>query len=457
MGRSPHRVPIPSARGAALAAVPAAFAVGAAVAHVLLHAAPARLASDLAQPLVVVTAWGAYGLGFFALLAAAVAVGVAGLLAALWPAWRRGSGPSLHATLGLSALALLAALAWPVVFSSDVYAYAAYGDTLLHGRDPYMAVARSFHDAFVDAARWQWGGVSFPICVYGPAYVGFAALAVILGGGKVGASLWILRSATCLAFLGSIALLNAALAGSPRRRLAVAAFALNPVALWSAAEGHNDVIVLLTVFAAFAWMRRGRSALAGFTLGLTPLIKAIGVVAGPVALVYLWARRDARARRFATALLVGCAVALALLIPAQLKALGAHGHYAPQFSLQALLGAIPAILVACAIGALGVRDLARGRFSGIVWLGIAGWLAIPNPYPWYTLWILPVAVAAPPGRAAFALWAATISALLRYLPEAFGNIDHLQATALTFAQLLPLVWSATQVNVRLAQKVTPEA
>jgi hypothetical protein len=461
MGRSPHHVPTPSARGAvALAAVPAAFAVGAAVAHVVLRAAPVRLGADLAQPLVVVTAWGAYGLGLFAVLAATVAVGAAGLFVALWPAWRRGGGPSVRATLTLSALALLAALAWPVVFSSDVYAYAAYGEALLHGHDPYVTVARSFHDAFVDAARWQWGGVSFPACVYGPVYVAFAALAVLLGGGKVGASLWILRVATCLAFLGSIALLNAALAGSPRRRLAVAAFGLNPVALWSAAEGHNDVLVLLTVFAAFAWLRRGRTALAGFTLGLGPLIKATGVLAGPVAFAYLWARRDARPLRFGVALILGCAVSAALLVPLQWKALAAlssNAHYAPQFSLQALLGVIPGIIIACAIGALGVRDLARGRFSGIVWLAIAGWLAIPNPYPWYALWILPVAVVAPPGRAAFALWAATISALLRYLPEAFGNIDHLQAAVLTLALLAPLVWSATQVNARPAQKVPPEA
>lgn len=452
-------MPIPSARGAALAAVPIAFAVGAALAHALLRAAPAQLGIDLAQPLVVVTAWGAYGLGLFALLAAAVAAGVAGLVAALWPAWRQGSGPSLRATLTLAALALLAALAWPVVFSSDVYAYAAYGDALLHGRDPYVAVARSFHDAFVDAARWQWGGASFPVCVYGPVYVAFAALAVALGGGKLGASLWILRVATALAFLGSIALLNAALAGRPRRRLAVAVFALNPVALWSAAEGHNDVLMLLAVLAAFVALRRGRTALGGVTLGLTPLVKMAGVIAGPVVLAYFWARRDPRARRFAIFLLLGCIVAGVLLVPFQLKALGAlgtHGHYAPQFSLQALLGVIPALLVAGAIAALGVRDLSRGRFSGIVWLTIALWLAIPNPYPWYALWILPVAVVAPPGRPAVALWAVTISALLRYLPDAFGNIDHLQAAALTLAQLAPLVWSATQVNAALAQKVTPE-
>jgi hypothetical protein len=460
MGRSPHRVPIPSARGVALAAVPAAFAVGAAAAHVLLHSAPARLANDLAQPLVVVTAWGAYGLGFFAVLAAAVAAGVAGVFVALWPAWRRGSGPSLRATLVLAAFALAAALAWPVVFSSDVYAYAAYGNALLHGRDPYVAVARSFHDAFADAARWQWGGVSFPACIYGPAFVAFAALAVLLGGGKLGATLWVLRIATSLGFLGSIVLLNAALAGSARRRLAVAAFALNPVALWSAAEGHNDVLVLLSVFAGFLWLRRGRSGLAGFALGLAPLIKIIGAIAGPVALVFLLVRRAAWTRRFAIGLLLGCALAVALIAPLQLRALealGAHGHYAPKFSLQALLGAIPAILVACAIAALGVRDVARGRFSGIVWLAIAAWLAIPNPYPWYALWILPVAVAAPPGRAALALWAATISGLLRYLPEAFGNIDHLEAAVLTLAQLAPLIWSASQVSGRLTAKVNSEA
>jgi hypothetical protein len=296
--------------------------------------------------------------------------------------------------------------------------------------------------------------------VYGPAFVAFAAFAVALGGGKVGASLWIVRVATCLAFLGGIALLNAALAGSPKRRLAVAAFGLNPVALWSAAEGHNDVLVLLTVFAGLAWLRRGRAALGGFTLALSLLVKAIGFVAGPVTLAYLWLRRDVRTRSFGAFLLLGTLLALALLLPTQLKALGtlgAHGRYAPQFSLQAMIGTIPGLILAGGVAVIGVRDLARNRFGGIVWLGIAGWLAIPNPYPWYALWVLPVAVAAPASRASFALWAATISILLRYLPEAFGNIDTLQAFGLGLAQLAPLAWSATQVIGAAPQKATPHA
>ena len=88
---------------------------------------------------------------------------------------------------------LSAALAWPVVFSSDVYAYAAYGNAVLHAQNPYLAVSHAQHGTFVDAARWQWGGVSFPASVYGPLFIGIAAIATFLAEDRLPATLWMLR------------------------------------------------------------------------------------------------------------------------------------------------------------------------------------------------------------------------------------------------------------------------
>ena len=439
--------------------VPLAFVAGAVAARLLLHAAPPRRHIDVAQPLVVVTAWGPYGLGFVLIFALAIALATLALVVTLGLTRGRGAGLSLPATLVVATFALAAIFAWPVVFSSDVYAYAAYGHTVVHGGDPYLPVARAHHDAFVDAARWQWGGTSFPPCVYGPAFVGIAALGVLAGGDRLEPSLWIMRIVASLAFLGSIALLHASLRGKRYRRFAIAAYGLNPVALWSVAEGHNDALLVLVVFAAFALLRRGDARASGALFGLAPLLKIIGAAAGPLALVWLWGKRDVRSGRFALGLMVGLVVAAALVLPLQLKLLGAfagHARYAPQFSFQSLVGIVPALVVVVAAAVTGVRALARGDENGALWLAIAGWLAIPNPYPWYALWLLPVAVAFPPSRTTTALWAATILAGLRYLPEAFGNVPHLATAILTLALLAPIAFAIpARVNDPVPRKATP--
>lgn len=437
--------------GFTLAAVPLAFALGAIATRVLVAMPPARLAVDFAQPLVVVTAWGAYGLGPFAVLAVVITIATGALALSLAPNLR--NGPSLAATLVLATLALAAALAWPVVFSSDTYAYAAYGDAVVHGHDPYLPVPRAYHDAFVDAARWQWGGGSFPACVYGPAFVALATAATLLAGDRLGATLWALRIAAALAFLIGVVLLNDALAGKRHRRAAVAAYALNPVVLWSVAEGHNDIFVLLAAFGAWAALRRGAAGVAGLVLGLTPILKLVGLVAAPA--TWLWLRtRRADATTFARAGAAGLAIAAALILPLQLKTLGAFGaaHYTPQFSFQSVVGLVPAMLVVVAAALTGLRALWRGERDGMIWLAIAGWLALGNPYPWYALWIVPAAVFLPPSRATVALWMTTIFAALRYLPEAFGNMPHLSASILTLIGLAPLVFA---VPLRAEEVVNP--
>ncbi len=425
----------------ALFGVPLAFAGGAVAARLLLRSAPPRWHADLAQPLVVVTAWGGYGLGFFLIFAVAVALAAIALCLALVALRERGAGPSLPATLVLAALALAAGFAWPVVFSSDVYAYAAYGDASLHGHNPYLPSTSAHHDPFADAARWQWGGISFPACVYGPAFVAYAAAGVLIAGDRLDASLWAMRVMASLAFLGSILVLNAALRGKYYRRFAVAAYALNPIALWSAVEGHNDTLLLLLGLAAFAWLRRGDARLSGIAFGFAPLVKFVGVIAGPATLLWLWARRDRRGRQFAAALAVALTCATAAILPLQLPALGAmaaRGEYAPQFSFQSLVGIVPALVVVAATTLTGLRALARGEAQGALWLALAVWLAIPSPYPWYALWLLPVTLAFPPSRATLALWVATIFAGLRYLPETYGNMPHLAAAILTLAMFAPL-------------------
>ncbi len=428
---------------AALSPVAASLALGGLAARVALRDPPPGLASDLAQPLVVVNAWHGFGAALFATLGGSIALAAVALVVAL-RRLRRSAEPGGPWTIVLAAaLALAAAHLWPAVFSSDVYAYAAYGDLALHGLDPYRAVPSGFHDAFADAARRQWSG-SFPACVYGPGFVALASLAVAAGASHgLGATFLLLRLSAALAFLASAAALYAALDDfSPGRRFAATcAYALNPVALWSVAEGHNDALMMFCVLGGAALTRQGRAAWGGLALGLSALVKAPGVLLGAALALDARAAPGPARARFALALGVGAAAAASLALPLQLPALAAidaHGRYAPTLSLPSLIGLAPALAVASGLGIVGAGRLWNGNRDGYPCLALGLWLALPNPYPWYVLWVLPAVSAAPGSLVATALWGVTILSVLRYFPDAAGNMT-VDSRLLSAAALAPLV------------------
>ncbi|MBC5800351.1 MAG: hypothetical protein GIX03_05130 [Candidatus Eremiobacteraeota bacterium] len=451
-----------------------AFACGAIVARVLLRYAPSRTLLDRAQPLVVVTAWGSFGAGCFWTLAATLALATLILLAAGFAiapqvADRDRLGPEIAAA---AALAIAASYAWPFVFSSDVYAYAAYGAMLLHGHDPYAVVAPHVHGAIIDAARWQWSG-RYPVCVYGPGFVGVAAAAVAAtSGATVATTLWALRILAAVAFLCSILAVDAGLQSTtPRRRfLALAAYGLNPVALWTVAEGHNDAFVLLLGSAAFALAWR-RAAFAGaLTVGLSATLKATGALYAIAALIdALRFAGGGRRVRIVTACALGLTCAAVVTVPSMSRAfetVGRTGRYVPTASLQSLIGIAPAMALAVAAAAWGSARLARRDREGYAWLGIALWLAVANVYPWYVLWVLPaiVAAAVPPCAqrrelpwAPIALWAATISAVVRYLPDASGALPASANRWAAAAAVVPLLGALGSVLPPSTKKATPSS
>ena len=111
-----------------------------------------------------------------------------------------------------------------------------------------------------------------------------------------------------------------------------------------------------------------------------------------------------------------------------------HGGYFPQVSLQGLvfaamgaLGAGGATLVAiavaiCAAAALGSASVAgslRGGDRQGCWivLALAAWLLVPNPYPWYGIWLVAAGALAPESRAAkAAVWVAAGGACFATFP-----------------------------------------
>jgi hypothetical protein len=415
----------------------AAFACGSIAMRVLLRYAPARLAGALAQPVPVVTAWGSAGALAWALLAGTIALGAL----ALALAWRELQDQTLEQArfnriaIGVgSVLALTAALTWPAIFSSDIYAYATYGDLAAHGANAYGHQPLLLHDSIAHAAIVQWGNPP-PVCVYGPAFVALAAAVVQLAHGDVALTLLFLRLAACAGFILSVALFWYALGGvhDVRRTRAVAAYALNPVALWCVAEGHNDALMLCFVFVGIALGRNGRAAAATGVMALGGLLKAPAVAASALAALL---GSGHGMRQNARRLWLGCflgTVAVALVgLPLERgvrAAIGVHGHYFPQFSFQAIGAALAgtpgiagALLLCAALGVAGVRAVWAGDRNALALVASAVWLAVPNPYPWYALWILPLA-AALDGPAAWALAGGTIAGVVRYFPDAVGTLD----------------------------------
>lgn len=373
---------------------------------------------------------------FLALLAA-VAIASVGYVAALR---HRGT---LVMTVVWSILACIAALFFPVVFSSDAYAYAAYGWMALHGLNPYAHAAVTMRGPLLDAVLWQWGNPP-PVCVYGPAFVWFAqaVVASFMGFGP-DAPLWAFRTAACAALILCAPLAYAAFPENTRAAAATG-IVLNPVAIWCCAEGHNDVYVIALALAGFALIKQSRAFSGAALLALSALLKIPGLIAAAAALVAY--ARDGRFLRIGAGVVAGGAVCVAVSLPA-LEQLAAgssqRGHsYFPQFSLQYVLslpfGSTAAIVFAAALasacfvtGAIGAW---KGNRIGLGMLALGLWIAIPNPYPWYALWILPLAFILN-GSARWALIALTLASIVRYLPDSTTDVSQSTAVAIALAPL----------------------
>ncbi len=389
-------------------------------------------------PLVVVTNWGIKGVPLLGGVLLALAVGAV----AYWRTLRRTRPVSLKAVCAAAAIALAAAWLVPVLFSSDVYAYAAYGEMARIGFNPYALAPADAADPLLRAAQLQWV-TAFPICLYGPAFVALADfLVTTLAPWGPPAQLDAFRVTASAAFLLCVPLAYCAFSGDRAQRLrAAATIGLNPAAIWCAAEGHNDAIALAVVLAGFVLVRRRLFNAGAAVVALSSIIKPPGMAAA-IALAIV----ERRARIGA---LAGIAIAVALsspLIAGVATQLAPHGTYAPQASLQAIfrpLGAFVSCAAAFVAAALLARRgvaLLRARLAeGWIWLGLAAWVLVPNPYPWYALWLVALAGLAPRSRAGAVAILLSLTALLRYVPDAIAIPSPPIAAALGIAAALPLL------------------
>jgi hypothetical protein len=210
---------------------------------------------------------------------------------------------------------------------------------------------------------------------------------------------------------------------------AAAGIALNPLAIWSAAEGHNDALALAIVLAGFALAARSRIFWGACVVALAALVKAPGAIAAAALAAASWGDR-ARFTRAASGAGLGIAIVAALAIPLEYGVrahLAPQGHYFPQFSLQYVSVPLAVIVIAALIAAstssavLRYLRMTLGERAAL--LVFAAWLAIPNPYPWYGIWLLPVAFLAWRSSAAWALLAASLLIAVRYYPDATTDLS----------------------------------
>jgi alpha-1,6-mannosyltransferase len=389
------------------------------------------------QPIVVVTSWGGAGVAPLAVLIAAASItGIA-----YWQILRRLQTLSLTTIVLASAAGLAVASLAPVLFSSDVYAYAAYGEMVRIGLNPYVRAPIDSPDILVRAAHAQWIS-AFPICVYGAAFVGLArAIVTVLAPLGVLAQLNAFRATAAAALLLCIVLAYGAYRGDSATRLrAAATIGLNPVVIWCAAEGHNDALALAIVLCGFALARHRFVQAGAAVVALSALVKPPGVLA-----VGALAVANPRARMGAA---VGLGIAAFFSVPlieGVATQLAPHGRYAPQASVQAIfapLGPIAAFAIAAALAialfVAGIRLLRCGRDEGWIWLGLAAWSLVPNPYPWYAIWLVAPAAMAPRSREACVAVLLSFTSLLRYVPDAIATPTGPLAVALAVAAALPL-------------------
>ena len=392
--------------------IPLAFLIGALASRYAAMLVPQRFTIDMAQPLPVVTTWGPAGVLPIVILLVTVGVATFAYAASLRVA------PPRRITLLCAAATMAAGFLWIPLFSSDTYAYEAYGELARLGFNPYAVISPPPGNALLAAAVWQWRP-AIPPCVYGAGFVWIAQMLVTFTHTFPPAiTLDAFRILSCACLLACGAMIG-------RRE----AFFLscNPVAIWGAIEGHNDTIMLLVVLAGVT-MSTSYARIGATIATLGALIKAPAIAAG--AALGIQGLIERRSFSATTGFLLGCAI-LAVALAPMLEGIGSgvasHGSYAPAASVQALAWPIAALLAIFVLLRLRTATTWMDRFCIVA---LAAWLAIPNPYPWYSIWILPIAAFATDRRLATCAIAVSCAAMLRYIPDAIGAPTQAGALAL---------------------------
>jgi alpha-1,6-mannosyltransferase len=212
------------------------------------------------------------------------------------------------------AIVIAASVATPPRTSNDLWSYTVYGRMVtVHGVSPYEHTPADFpHDRFFRHVSPRW---IHRASVYGPVFVGTAALGALIAGRSTLVARLFFQTIAALA-LAAILLV---VWRTTRSVAAVLFLGLNPVlAVVAVNGGHNDLLIGLLLLAATLLAFRRRAGTAGALVGIAALIK---LTAG-LALIglLLWAWRHELRRVAVTMLGVATAVVLAGYLPVAISA-----------------------------------------------------------------------------------------------------------------------------------------
>jgi alpha-1,6-mannosyltransferase len=362
--------------------------------------------------------------------------------------------PARWAVTVVVALHVLFVLA-PPLLSRDVFSYLAYARLdAEHGLNPYSFAPS---DVPTDPAFRFTGGNS-AISAYGPL---FTLLTYPLAGLGLPAAVWSFKALMGLASLGVVLIVwRTARALGRDPLLPALAVGLNPHVLVNVVGGaHNDALAVLVTMLGVLLFVRGRllaaPAIATVAAGLkgsAVLVVPFLIVGSPPGRVAERAapERPRRALRgVATPLLAAASAVAAIAIvssavfggaflktstligasqgattgwSAPVKAAGVLGAILPGDTADYTTGTRLAFLVAFATAAIWLVMRARRGADAITmaaWATLAALLATAWIWPWYLLWLLPLAALASDRRPLIA--AIALSAWL--LPRGIPHID----------------------------------
>jgi alpha-1,6-mannosyltransferase len=329
---------------------------------------------------------------------------------------------ALGCIVGLAALWLLA----PVVLSTDVFSYQAYGRMgTIYATNPYLhGPSTILTDPLYPFIGSKWVGTP---TAYGPL---FTALSYALAHLNISSSVVAYKSIATLAFLATVGLVwNAArLRGLNPVRAAIIV-GLNPLTVvWGLGGGHNDLLMLAPLLAGVYVLLQNRQATGGAMIAVAAAIKLTAGLLAPFALV----RPQAHRRR----LLLGAGVASALVaalgfvmfgtgqlhLLATLRLNQADGNWQsiPGFISNELglgdVGRLVGVLLGVAFVAVTAWLLLLVYQGRLDWIAGAGWatvamlLTASSLLPWYIAWLTPLTALSPNRRLRH--WALTMTGIM---------------------------------------------
>ena len=308
------------------------------------------------------------------------------------------------ATVAAFAVAIqVAALAAPLVLSTDAWAYWAYGRIAAsHSANPYRDTPQDFPgDPATRHVGEDWRDTT---SVYGPGFTLASEPLALASGSSADVAAWIYKVLAALAVLAATAL---AARLAREKAFACAFVGWNPLlALHFAGGGHNDAWMAALVLGALAAGAAGRRQVAGAAWAAAIAVKWIPLLFLPLRAL------EARARRRAVGHLGFAVAAIALAVLATWR-YGLDWATAVVGPLAANANRETAFALPHRLTQVGVPDwlatggLALGFTAAYAWLLLEAWrgrarlglaaglLLLATPYlaAWYAVWTIPLAAA----------------------------------------------------------------